>query len=135
MAKGMSMEEFRDGLASEATKENEKLKEEISSLKDSMKKKNKEISSLHKELKEVKHSCECLGNRCFVLTSGLMCTYCGCGELCPHGITAEEYRAITKFMKDNNLPRTDETREKVNEFIVERRRKAAEKKFNAAQKK
>lgn len=127
MAKGMSMEEFRAGLASEATKENEKLKEEISKLKATIKEKNKEISSLQKDLKEVKHNCECLENRCFVFSRGLMCTYCGCGELCPHGLTGEEYHVIAKFMKENNLPRNDESREKVNEFIVNRRRDKFEK--------
>lgn len=129
MAKGMSMEEFRAGLESEATEENKKLKEEITSLKAALKKKNGEISSLKKEIKEVKHSCECLGNRCFVLTSGLMCTYCGCGELCPHGITSEEYEAIAEFMRKNHLPRTDESREKINEFIVKRRQEAMKANF------
>lgn len=132
MAKGMSMEEFRAGLASEATKENEKLREEISNLKAAIKKKNKEISSLQEELKEVKHSCECLGNRCFVFSRGLMCTYCGCGDLCPHGLTSEEYEAIAEFMKKNHLPRNDESREKVNEFIVKRRQKEASRNFETS---
>lgn len=135
MSKGMSMEEFRAGLASEATKENEKLKEEISNLKAALKKKNEEISALQQELKEVKHHCQSLGNRCFVFSRGVMCTYCGCGELCPHGLTDEEYHAIAVFMKKNHLSHTDENREKVNEFIVNRRLQTAKREFEERNKK
>ena len=129
------MEEFRQQLSSEATEENEKLKKEMADLKISIKEKNKEISSLKHELKDVKHSCECLGNRCFVLTRGVMCTYCGCGELCPHGLTDEEYHAIAVFMKKNHLSHTDENREKVNEFIVNRRLQTAKREFEERNKK
>lgn len=94
-----------------------------------------EISALQQELKEVKHHCQSLGNRCFVFSRGVMCTYCGCGELCPHGLTDEEYHAIAVFMKKNHLSHTDENREKVNEFIVNRRLQTAKREFEERNKK
>lgn len=99
MAKGMSMEEFREGLASEARIENEKLKEELDSLKKST---TEQISNLTDELDTYKEWCRVLSNRCMVQTSGLLCISCGI-SCCQYTLTSDDWDAITKFIRKNHL--------------------------------
>lgn len=51
MAKGMSLEEFRDALSSDATIENDRLKMELSQLRESN---SKKIEDLENEIEQYK---------------------------------------------------------------------------------
>lgn len=85
MAKGMSMEQFRAALASDATVENEKLKENIKKLEAQIKDLLENKKDLEDELSEYKDYCRALGNRCFVQTHGVLCL--NCDIPCPHSIS------------------------------------------------
>ena len=114
MAKGMSLEEFKAALSSDATIENEKLKTELQELK---KKSEAEIT----ELKEKSEQYEQLVRRCFVQTRGVMCMNCGV-ECCDYALTWEDWEAIISYMQKNKMPRTPETHEKVIKFMHDRRK-------------
>ena len=63
MAKGMSLEEFRSALSSDATIENERLKTELEELRKSSSSKIKDLQS---DLEQYKEWHKQLCNRCFV---------------------------------------------------------------------
>jgi hypothetical protein len=118
MGKGMSLEEFRTVLSSDATIENEKLKAELKTLKE---KSETEIAELKEKSEQYEQWCKQLGRRCFVQTCGAMCMNCGV-ECCDYALTCENWEAITKYMQKNKLPRTTETYEKVIKFMCDRRK-------------
>ena len=118
MGKGMSLEEFRTALSSDATIENEKLKAELKTLKE---KSETEIAELKEKNEQYEQWCKQLGRRCFVHTCGAVCMNCGV-ECCDYALTWEDWEAITKYMQKNKLPRTTETYEKVITFICDRRK-------------
>lgn len=118
MARGMSMEEFRDALSSDATIENEKLKAELKDMKESYEKK---IEDLKADNEQYKSWCTKLANRCFVFTQGQMCISCSI-ECCEHALTPEEWEYITDYMVKNKMPRTAETYMEVIKLINERRK-------------
>lgn len=128
--KGMTMEEFRAGLASEAREENATLKQDLDKL-------HKEFSKYKKEKKEeielLQKHVKALQNRCYVLTSGAMCAHCNIEE-CPYGFTAEDEMAAAEYMTKNKLPRNEETLKKVGEFIAKRREERIEKIFKGDKK-
>ena len=115
--KGMTMEEFRAGLASEARDENVTLKKDLEKLK-------KEFSEYKKdkeeEIKELKNYVRVLQNRCYVTTQGVLCMHCNIDE-CKYGFTSEDYEAAAEYMRKNKLSRTPDTAIKVNEFMDKRR--------------
>lgn len=119
MGKGMSLEEFKAALSSDATVENEKLKAELNELKE---KSEAEITELREEIKQYKQWCRQLGERCFVQTGGVMCVSCDV-ECCDFALTSEDWEAVAKYTQKNKLPRTPETYEKVIKFICDRRSK------------
>lgn len=121
MAKGMNLEEFRNALSSDATIENEKLKTELKELKE---KSAAEIKMLKEKANQYEQWCRQLGNRCFVQTGGAMCISCDVG-CCNHALTWQDWEAITKYMRENKLPRTTETYEKVVKFMHDRRQEKA----------
>lgn len=129
--KGMTMEEFRAGLASEARDENVKLKEELSKLKKNFSEYKKEKEE---EIKELQNHVRVLQNRCYATTQGVLCGHCGIEE-CPYGFTAEDEAAAVEYMTKNKLPRNDETLKKVGEFINKRRQERISKIFNKEGKK
>lgn len=117
MAKGMSMEEFRESLASEARNENVKLKEELDKLKktfsDYQKEKEKEIETLQNYVKS-------LQNRCYVTSRGALCAHCGI-EGCKYGFTPEDEIVAIEYMTKNKLPMNNETYTKLEEIMNKRR--------------
>lgn len=117
MAKGMSLEEFRSALSSDATVENEKLKQELESLKVNS---SKQIEEITEENEQYKSWCKELGNRCFVFTQGVMCLQCSV-KCCEHAFSPEDMNAAVHYMTKNKLPRTEETYEKVWKFLNNRR--------------
>lgn len=73
--KSMSMEEFREALASDATKKAERLEARITELRELNGKLSREISRR-------KDVCRILFNRCMTLTDGCTCLMCGIREMC-----------------------------------------------------
>lgn len=83
----MNIEEFRKALSSDATEENAKLKKQLSDLQ---KEYNKKLSKLENENNSLKENCRTLCNRCYVLTNGVMCLFCGIDYPCSHMPNFEE---------------------------------------------
>lgn len=122
MAKGMSLEEFRDALSSDATIENDRLKIELSELKKST---SEKIKDLENEIEQYKEWHRQLCNRCFVQTRGIICI--SCGIECEHGYTYDDIEGASRYMRKNKLLRTPETYQKVNDFLRQRREKREKK--------
>ena len=118
MAKGMSLEEFRNALSSDATVENENLKMEFGKLKKSS---SDKIEKLQSDLEQYKEWHKQLCNRCFVQTQGILCISC---EIeCEHAYTYDDLEAVSRYMRKNNLQRTPETYKKANDFLINRKSK------------
>lgn len=116
MGKGMSLEEFRNALSSDATIENENLKTELEKLKKSS---SDKVEKLQNDLEQYKDWHKQLCNRCFVQTQGILCI--SCGIECEHAYTYDDLEAVSRYMRKNNLPRTPETYQKANDFLRRRR--------------
>lgn len=77
----MNLEEFRKALSSDATEYHEKL------------------SKLENENDSLKESCRVLCNRCFTLTRGVTCLFCGLDYPCSHMPGLEEQVAIAHKLR------------------------------------
>ena len=77
MARGMSLEEFRKELESNATVENEQLKKKIEELEKKIKNQSAEIKWQKEEMSYQRKSIEQLQHRCFAQTRGSICMFCG----------------------------------------------------------
>lgn len=120
MAKGMSMEEFRASLESDARNENERLKIEIAALKE---KTSKEIEDLKNDLEKHKEWCRSLGNRCFMYTSGLTCHYCAV-SCCRYALTDADWEQIRAYMRKNNsVPESTQDNIRLANFVRDLQRK------------
>lgn len=69
----MNLNELREAMASDATKENAELKKRLKSLR---KKYDRDTRDLREEVKALREDCRALGNRCFVYTNGGLCMFC-----------------------------------------------------------
>ena len=74
-------------LSSDATEENAQLKKQLSDLQT---KYHEKLSKLENENNSLKESCQVLCNRCFALTRGVTCLFCGLDYPCPHMPGLEE---------------------------------------------
>lgn len=83
----MNLEEFRKALSSDATEENAQLKRQLSDLQAEY---HEKLSKLENENDSLKESCRVLCNRCFALTRGVTCLFCGLDYPCPHMPGLEE---------------------------------------------
>lgn len=81
----MNLEEFRKALSSDATEENAQLK--------------RQLSELENENDSLKESCRVLCNRCFTLTRGVTCLFCGLYYPCPHMPRLEEQVAMAHKLR------------------------------------
>ena len=81
----MNLEEFRKALSSDATEENAQLK--------------RQLSDLQNENDSLKESCRVLCNRCFSLTRGVTCLFCGLDYPCPHMPGLEEQVAMAHKLR------------------------------------
>ena len=70
----MNLNELREAMASDATKENASLKEENARLRQMIENLRRNYMDDTNSLKE---DCRALSNRCFALTHGAMCCFCG----------------------------------------------------------
>lgn len=82
----MNIDEFRQKMESDATKENEHLR------------------SCEELKKLLTDDCQALANRCFVLTKGSMCCFCELNEFrCPHAWSYDrKIKAAMKFMEERS---------------------------------
>lgn len=97
----MNLNELREAMASDATKENEELKREITNLKEKYRKDTAHLRSCcHAQLEDLK----ALANRCWALTHGTMCCFCGLDVFrCPHSMSFDDkLREAKKLRKGSN---------------------------------
>lgn len=96
----MNLNELREAMASDATKENERLKSETNLLR-------KQLSDLENDYAELKKflndDCRALANRCFTLTRGTMCCFCELNEFkCQHALNYDQkIRMAKKLMEES----------------------------------
>lgn len=94
----MNLNELREAMASDATKENASLKEENARLRQMVRDLERNYTDDTNSLKE---DCRALSNRCFALTHGVMCCFC---ELkrhqCSHTLTAMEKVELGKKLME-----------------------------------
>lgn len=84
----MNLNELREAMASDATKENASLKEENARLRQMVR--NLE-NNYTEDTNSLKEDCRALSNRCFALTRGTMCCFCELGQYkCTHALTGME---------------------------------------------
>ena len=96
----MNLNELREAMASDATKENEELKRDLASLK----------KRYHKDTEHLRNCCsaqledmKALANRCWVLSGGGMCIFCELNTYrCPHSMNFDDkLREAKKLRKEN----------------------------------
>lgn len=92
----MNLEEFRKALSSDATEENGRLKKQLSDLQTEY---HENLSKLESENDSLKESCRVLCNRCFALTKGVTCLFCGLDYPCPHMPGFEEQAAMAHKLR------------------------------------
>lgn len=94
----MNLDEFRNAMASDATKENEQLKHEVSVLRDQLRDSRNYCEELMND------DCRLLANRCWVLTRGSMCVFCNLSMFdCPHAWSNDKIvEAAKKMRKEAN---------------------------------
>lgn len=84
----MNLNELREAMASDTTKENASLKEENARLRQMVRDLTRNYTDDTNALKE---DCRALSNRCFALTRGAMCCFCELNQyVCPHALTDME---------------------------------------------
>ena len=96
----MNLNEFREAMASDATKENEELKRDIESLK---KRYHEDTAYLHSYYDAQLEDLRALANRCWVLTRGTMCCFCRLDAFrCPHSISFDDKLHEAKKLRKEN---------------------------------
>lgn len=97
----MNLDEFRNAMASDATKENEQLKHEASILRDQLRDSRNYCEELRQRMN---NDCRLLANRCWVLTRGSMCVFCNLSMFdCPHAWSNDQIiEAAKKMRKETN---------------------------------
>mgnify|MGYP006978916414 FL=1 len=97
----MNLEELRQAMASDATKENEQLKIETDLLRKQLRDSKNKYESLKNLLTR---DCRVLSNRCWASTLGCICCFCDLDAFkCPHAISDEQkMRIFEKQMKGSN---------------------------------
>lgn len=95
----MNLNELREAMASDATKENASLKEENARLRQMVRYLTRNYTDDTNALKE---DCRALSNRCFALTRGAMCCFCELNQyVCPHALTdMEKVERGKKWMEE-----------------------------------
>ena len=95
----MNLNELREAMASDATKENEQLKRDLASLK----------KRYHKDTEHLRNCCnaqledmKALANRCWVFFLGGMCIFCELNAYrCPHSMNFDDkLREVKKLRKE-----------------------------------
>lgn len=90
------LDQVRKALSSDATEENAQLKRQLSDLQTEY---HEKLSKLENENDSLKESCRVLCNRCFTLTRGVTCLFCGLDYPCPHMPGLEEQVAMAHKLR------------------------------------
>ena len=94
----MNLEELRNTLASDATKENERLKTEVNLLREYLRDSKNDYEVLKKFMTS---DCIALANRCWTLTRGAMCFFCELDAFkCPHAMSDDQKIKVAKKMRE-----------------------------------
>lgn len=95
----MNLDEFRRSLESNATIENERLKQDLEDLE---KKYDEMCKAYTEKVQSLSEDCRVLANRCLALTKGTMCIFCELrGYRCPYGLSFDDKIKYAKeFKKD-----------------------------------
>lgn len=94
----MNLEELRNTLASDATKENERLKSEVNLLREHLRDSKNDYETLKKFMTS---DCIALANRCWTLTRGAMCFFCELDAFkCPHAMSDDQKIKAAKKMRE-----------------------------------
>lgn len=97
----MNLNELHEAMASDATKENEELKREIESLKKRYHEDTTYLRSCYAaQLEELR----ALANRCWALTHGTMCCFCGLDVFkCSHSMNfVDKLREVRKIGEEDS---------------------------------
>lgn len=76
MPKGISLEQFREQIETDASRRCIAQEKTIKEL-------NEQIKSLTSQIDEEADDIRALSNRCFALSHGLLCIFCGMRKRCP----------------------------------------------------
>ena len=92
----MNLEEFRKALSSDATEDNIRLKKQLENTKVIY---QENLSKFQDENDSLKKSCRVLCKRCFALTGGTICLFCGIDYPCPYMPSFEEKMAAAHKLR------------------------------------
>ena len=96
----MNLNELREAMASDATKENERLKSETNLLRKQLANLENDYAKLKKFLND---DCRALANRCFTLTRGTMCCFCELNEFrCQHALNYDQKIKMAKKLMEES---------------------------------
>ena len=95
----MNLDELRQAMASDATKENERLKREVNHLREQLCESKNDYAAFKNLLTR---DCQALANRCYALTFGSMCCFCEFNAFkCPHAMSPKQkFDAAKKLVKE-----------------------------------
>lgn len=94
----MNLDELRKAMASDATKENERLKSEINLLREHLRDSKNDYEALRQFMT---NDCLALANRCWALTRGTTCCFCVLDVFkCPHAMNYKQKIEVTKKMME-----------------------------------
>lgn len=95
----MNLDELRQAMASDATKENERLKREVNLLREQLCESKNDYAAFKNLLAR---DCRALANRCWALTLGTMCCFCEFDAFkCPHAMNPKQkFEAAKELMKE-----------------------------------
>ena len=95
----MNLDEFRKAMESDATVENERLKQDLADIE----KRYRELSEKYRaRIQTLNHDCRALANRCFALTHGAMCVFCELSDYrCKYAMSIDDkIKAAKKLMEE-----------------------------------
>lgn len=94
----MNLNELREAMASDATKENASLKDENARLRQMVENLKRNYTS---DTADLKDDLRALSNRCFALTHGTMCCFCELSRYrCQHSLTFDQKVKFGKKMME-----------------------------------
>ena len=97
----MNLDEFRKAMESDATVENERLKQDLADIE----KRYREMSEGYMaRIQQLNSDCQALANRCFALTHGAMCVFCELSDYhCKHTMSIDDkVKATKKLMEETS---------------------------------
>ena len=97
----MTLDEFRKAMESDATVENERLKQDLADIE----KRYCEMSEEYTDrIQRLNSDCRALANRCFALTHGAMCIFCELSDYrCKYAMsTDDKIKTAKKLMEETS---------------------------------